>query len=275
MAELGAVGMVESVESQVARGIAELHRRVTSGENRNGFIPKPKEKSTGKVVLRKWVSEGVYENFEVDFLMARIGHLRRRVHAWAECFRDVSVKFIMVGITYKNQSFFKLRDITDFIRRLKRRRKIYGYCWVHEMQNRPDGSKVSHYHVIVAVKPGTRLPMPDKSGYWLKGSSSVTWARTPFYICSYTGKVEQKEGLPDYAHMYAAWVSPEIYKSLGSFLRENYRRSLYPCWLVEILNNRGDWMVEGVDVSRVRSGGGGGWWVDGMLFKSPYEFMLS
>lgn len=255
------------IESQVKSGLEDLQRRI----KQPGITRVSVGQINRTVTLRKYSEDGTWEEFSVDFLLARIGRLRRRVFAWSQCFRDVPVKFIMVGLTYRNQDLFKLRDITDFIRRLRRRRLVYGYCWVHEMQNRRDGTKVSHYHVIVAVKPGTRLPMPDKSGYWKKGSSSVTWARSPYYICSYTGKEDQKKGLPVYAHMYAAWISPEIYKTLSKYLKSEFKKSTYPCWLNQVLNTRLDWVTEGVPVERVRSGGGGGWWVDNMLFESPYE----
>jgi hypothetical protein len=207
--------------------------------------------------------EGNYIYKEVDPVMSRIGRQRRRVFAFCEALKDRDLDFWMITLTYRTGDDFGLRDITDFIRRLKRRVDIKAYTWVMEMQERG----VPHYHLVVAVRKGVKIKKPDKNGMWKEGMTSVEKANTVWYVAKYTGKMYQKVGLPKYFHMYAIWICERILQDLESFRRWNLKKSSYPIWLVRILDSRLDWMERGVAVERCK---GGGWWVDNMKFDSPY-----
>jgi len=217
--------------------------------------------------IREYIEGGDYIEREIDPLMSRIGKQRRRVFSFCEALKDKDLDFIMISLTYKVGDLFQLRDITNFIKRLKRVREVLAYTWVLEMQARG----VPHYHLIVAVKHGVKIPMPDKIGLWKKGFTKVEKARTIWYVASYTGKEYQKQGLPKFFHMYAVWISEKILENLNSYTKWNLKKSTYPCWLVEILDSRFDWLGEGVSVERCK---GGGWWVDNMKFDSPFVVLF-
>lgn len=72
-------------------------------------------------------------------------------------------------------------------------KRVYGvhfyYCWVREMQKRG----VPHYHILLIVPRGVRVPKPDES-YWPHGFSNVkllkfkTWRGIERYLVKYLEK---------------------------------------------------------------------------------------
>jgi hypothetical protein len=147
----------------------------------------------------------------IDTVKARYDRMRHRVKAWADILGDIpNARLVMVGLTYRPGLDYQPNDIRDFMSKVKRKLGInlLGYAWVAELQQRG----VLHYHVLLYLKKGTRFPLPDKAGWWPHGSSSVSSAKSPYYVLSYTKKRYQKDydKFPVGARAYAVWIQERI-----------------------------------------------------------------
>lgn len=131
----------------------------------------------------------------VDQFHVRLKKLRMRILAWSELVeeyrRDNQCRMIMVGMTYKKVDDYRAGHIRDYVKKLKQKygEKLLAWAWVAEMQERG----AVHYHMLIVLPKRTRFPYPDKIGMWKHGSTSVTSARTPFYLVKYVGKKHQKD----------------------------------------------------------------------------------
>jgi hypothetical protein len=90
-------------------------------------------------------------------------------------------------------------EYTHCLRSWCARREIAArFVWVAEMQpgRAFKGQPCAlHYHLIVWLPHGYRLPMPDKAGWWKHGSSKIERARSPVgYLAHYAGKLKTKGG---------------------------------------------------------------------------------
>lgn len=237
--------------------------------HRHGGVPKMGLSNIKKVpcmiIRRNDYANGEWTEFEVNPLELRIGRQRKRVHGFCDLIDGKDFDLLMITLTYRTGEDFGLRDVTDFIRRLKRRVRIHCYTWVLEMQARG----VPHYHLIIAVDPKVKIPLPDKSGLWNYGMTRVEKARSVWYVASYTGKEYQKQNLPKYFHMYCVWVSRRVLQDTNSFKKILYEVTKYPKWVSDIILSRGDWLISGraPPVRKIKSG----WEIDGMDIPSPYQ----
>jgi len=100
---------------------------------------------------------------------------------------------------------------------------LLAYAWVLEMQKRG----APHYHLLLYVKRGTRIPRPDDK-LWSHGSSRIETARSAYYIVTYTGKEYQKSNLPAGARMFAAQIYADTVDSAEMLI---FRMSTVPAWL--------------------------------------------
>jgi len=207
------------------------------------------------------------ERFTIDPLQNRLNRHRRIIKKYCEVINLQNIENIMITLTYRDASAYGKRDITQFIQRLKYKygKKILAYTWVAEMQKRGYEAGGLHYHVIVAVKKGTRIGMPDKNGLWSKGMTKVEKARTVFYVLKYAGKEYQKIGLPKGYRMYAVWIGKLM--NLTNKEKWHLKKARLPYWVIKIIEVRDEWNSEGVSIERNR---GGGFWIDGMLFECPF-----
>lgn len=178
----------------------------------------------------KWV---VIDNFKV-----RYQHTLDRVKSWANIMSDVEARKCMISLTYDREgtlvkaSDWSRNHIRTFMKELKRRldEKLLAYCWVAEVHE--NGG--IHYHVYLMLVKGTWLPYPDKEGIWKHGMTSVTPARTPWYMVSYLKKEYQKnyEVFPKGIRAFAVWIKD---KERASELRfENLKP-----WQKEIIKKYG------------------------------------
>lgn len=104
----------------------------------------------------------------------------------------------MITCTYAADKQWSAKDITRLIhearRYLQRRynQTVFRYTWVAELQERG----MIHYHIVLWLPVGARLPKPDKRGWWTKGSTRIEWARNAVgYLAKYASKMEDKNGL--------------------------------------------------------------------------------
>lgn len=100
---------------------------------------------------------------------------------------------VFITLTYRTIDQPEPRHISDFLKLVRRhcqRRDIQcRYVWVAELQERG----VLHYHVIVWMPHGYKLPKPDKQGWWPHGWSNIKKADSPVgYLAHYAGKLKSK-----------------------------------------------------------------------------------
>lgn len=102
----------------------------------------------------------------------------------------------MITLTYAPGENWRPRHLTEFLHTCrkfcKRAGKDFRYVWVAEMQQRG----VVHYHVIVWLPKGFKLPKPDERGWWPYGMSNIQWAqKAAGYLAKYASK-GQEPGAP-------------------------------------------------------------------------------
>lgn len=131
----------------------------------------------------------------VDTFFSRHMRMRSRLAVWAmvalEYRESHPSRMVMITLTYKRIRDWKANHIREYMKNLKQRLgdKLKMFAWVAEVQTRG----AVHYHILLIVDKGSRIPMPDKSRMWSHGSSRIETARTPYYIMTYTGKEHQKD----------------------------------------------------------------------------------
>jgi hypothetical protein len=205
--------------------------------------------------------------FELDRKMTRIRRTQRRVKAWADALagyidRPKNYRLVMIGLTYDGVEDWRALHISQFMKRVRDElgRKLYGYAWVAELQTRD----AVHYHVLLVVNRGTRIPMPDKAGWWPHGSTTIQSADSPYYIVTYTGKEHQKysDHFPKGLRMFAVWASKKVLDGVQLW---QFRLSAVPAWLREFaLKQIGE---------RVVRHKGGGWLIGEVIYESPYQLV--
>jgi len=152
----------------------------------------------------------------IDTWARRRGRMITKVRSWAAVVQDAypNSEMLMVTLTYDTQgtmdqaTSYNPRDITDFIRRLRRKLRggLLAYAWVSEVQ----GNGNLHYHVMVVRQlGGPKVGAVDDLGIWPCGMSNIVKAKSPWYMVSYTGKSKQKNfgKYPKGARLFSVWLS--------------------------------------------------------------------
>jgi len=121
----------------------------------------------------------------------RLRRLRNRLWSWIILMSNVlgaGYYLACITLTYASSSDWSPKDVSAFVRRLRsfygRRKWRLVYFWVAELQKRG----AVHYHVLVWVKRGHKLPFADVSGWWRKGMTHVMAIRSYGYIAKYLQK---------------------------------------------------------------------------------------
>jgi hypothetical protein len=208
------------------------------------------------------------EIFTVDRKKARIARLRRRVFSWVEATRPVTAegyRMVMQTLTYERVEDWRPGQIREYMLFIRHRLggRLVAYSWVAELQQRG----AVHYHLLLIVKRGTRIPKPDLAGWWPWGLTRVETAKTPYYIAKYAGKEYQKLGpFPKGLRIFAVWISDQVIDMIQKWY---FRLSTLPGWFRDIVLQ-----LPAVDPSKkwVRPPGGG-WLYMGVFYASPYELV--
>lgn len=133
----------------------------------------------------------------------------------------------MLTATYRSADDWRARHVSGLNKcireHLHRRGHEFRYVWCAELQNRG----AVHFHHLLWLPAGVRLPYPDEQGWWPHGSTRIEWARSAVgYIAKYAGKVASAGtfpkglrltgagGLSDHSRVHAR------YKLLPSYVRE-------------------------------------------------------
>jgi len=110
---------------------------------------------------------------------------------------NTRVRPIFITLTYSADAMWSPNHISSFCHRLRvhaaRRGFKAQYVWVAEQT---ESGRV-HYHAIVWLPKGERLPKPDQCGWWPHGSSRIEWARKGIgYLVKYATKGDAKYPFP-------------------------------------------------------------------------------
>lgn len=168
----------------------------------------------------------------------------------------LSYRAALVTLTYRDSAVWSPRDISGLLTHYRqwaaRRGHWVRYVWTIELtaRGRP------HYHIVFFLPRGVTPPLPDKQGWWVKGSTNAKWARSPVgYISKYASKGCTGE-IPKGAKLWGC-------SSMSPHRRGMLRWFLAPSWLRRLIP-----FEEGV--RRVRQ-----WWVNastGWAYLSPWLF---
>jgi hypothetical protein len=202
------------------------------------------------------------EILKINPKVARIRRLQKRVKAWADLTSEIKEanRLVMITLTYEKEEDYRTGHIREFMLRVRKEigSMLWAYAWVGELQKRG----AVHYHVMLMVRRGAIIAMPDKAGWWEHGSTRIETARSPYYLLTYTGKEYQKMGeFPKGMRLFAVWVRREKVRAVARWL---FRISALPGWLSNILKAE-KWVG-----SKVCRAEGGGWLVQGVKFVSPW-----
>ena len=120
---------------------------------------------------------------------------------------------IAVCLTYRDLEAWEMgkRALSKYLNALRmyiarKYRVRFLYCWVREMQERG----VPHYHILLIVPKGVRIPKPDQS-WWEWGMSNVKLLRfrgrkkIEYYLMDYLEKeIEEVDGVGylRYSHVF-------------------------------------------------------------------------
>lgn len=148
----------------------------------------------------KFRNQETGELYVVDPSQLRLSRLKKRVSFfanWKDAVEEMvnEVDTIMITLTYRGVDDWSPRHITEFIRKVRRflGSRLYGYFWVAEMQERG----AVHYHVVIVVRKGTKIPKPDEEGYWIYGMTKVEKVHHVYsYLSKYLSKDGQKAKYP-------------------------------------------------------------------------------
>ena len=179
--------------------------------------------------------------------------MRRGVTSAADLIRDAYPGYYaaMITLTYERSDAWAPQHIKEFIRLCRqysqRRGHPFPYVWVAEMQKRG----AIHYHVMIWLPRGVRLPKPDRQGWWKHGMSRIEKARSVGYLVKYASKGAEGPRLPESARMFGCGgLSKEqrntrAYQTAPAWVRECFeeddepRRAIGGGWFSRV---RGDWL---------------------------------
>lgn len=169
------------------------------------------QRSTGLVSSQTSGTQN--QPIRVDPVLSRLQRMKRRVLTGARLHVAQVTKWrpALMTLTYGSDVEWDRRHLSECVRRarqwLKRRGFKLRYVWVAEIQeerkaNHPDFHCV-HYHLIVWLPFGLKLPFLDARGWWPHGWTRLEWLRNAVgYVAKYASKGDECARLPKGARMY-------------------------------------------------------------------------
>lgn len=141
----------------------------------------------------------------VDPRASRLARMRRRVLTGARLHVAQGARWraAMLTLTYRPGVMWDGRHVSECLRHmrqwLQRRGLRLRYVWVLETTK----AGAPHYHVVVWLPWGVKLPFLDAAGWWPHGMTRMEWARCAVgYVSKYVSKGEAHAPLPAGARMY-------------------------------------------------------------------------
>ena len=144
------------------------------------------------------VTSGQHLDYQRLNRRRRLSRMRRKVLSSSMHLRDAPdghrLEALFVTLTYREIDGYRARHVAEYVKALKRSVTFeLRYVWVLELQRRG----APHYHLVIWIPRGSRIPLPDRSGQWPHGTSNVQRARHPVaYIMKYASKGTDVDKLP-------------------------------------------------------------------------------
>lgn len=132
----------------------------------------------------------------LDPQVVRLKKLKHRVRTSTRLIRETMSRVgarwhtVFLTLTYAKVDDWRPRHIADLLAHIrkwaKRRGFPFRYVWVAEMQKRG----AIHYHIVMWLPSGLRLPKPDKQGWWPHGASKTEGVKrnATGYLMKYVSK---------------------------------------------------------------------------------------
>jgi len=103
----------------------------------------------------------------------------------------------LLTLTYRDVQGWGPRHVSDALECMREwlagRGHRLRYVWVAELQERG----AVHYHVMLWLPWGVRLPKPDLAGWWRHGMTQIAGARNSVgYLAKYASKCQTVEEFP-------------------------------------------------------------------------------
>jgi hypothetical protein len=206
-------------------------------------------------------------DLSIDRFESRYRRLRKNVITSARLLRDAKQQggfrhfMAMLTLTYAPGVQWQPNHIPDLQKRirgwLRYRGHSYGYVWVCELQERG----APHYHILIWIPRGLRLPMADAFGWWPYGSTSIEKVEKPLgYLIKYLSKGK------DTIHRFVKGQRTHGSGGLDHNVKQERRWWLAPSYV------RKRWPDYRDDVHPAK---GGGWVsrVTGEWMPSPWQFV--
>ena len=152
----------------------------------------------------------------------------------------------MLTLTYAPGNEWHARHISDLQKKIRRylgkHGKSYDFVWVCELQERG----APHYHILILVPHGVRLPMPDVMGWWPHGSTRIEKVEKAIgYLIKYVSKGQDtihkfvrgqrthgSGGLCKAAQMERRWwMAPQYVREHWPEMKSDVRRAPGGGWM--------------------------------------------
>lgn len=166
------------------------------------------------------------EIIELDQKQMRLQRMRRNVKlAAVQAGREIAADArryypVMLTLTYREGEAWGPRDLKGLLDSIRKWASGHGfkvrYVWVLELTKRGR----PHYHVLLWLPSGYRLPKPDKRGWWRWGMTRIEGVRNAVgYMVKYASKgfgdqilpkgarISGSGGLGKVARLKMAWMN--------------------------------------------------------------------
>lgn len=157
--------------------------------------------------------------------LARLKRLRRTVLNTARMLESRPdagrYYWVMVTLTYAPAFKWDPKHVSGFLSSVRQYLRVsfnitkLHYTWVMELQKRG----APHYHVLLRLPVGVRIPKPDKAGWWFLGHTNTEAARHAIgYLAKYASKGDAlgRHEFPKGARLHGA---SQLEGDEGSFRR--------------------------------------------------------
>lgn len=250
-------------------------------------------RSAGSGLVSSQTSGISSEPIRVDPVASRLQRMRRRVLTGARLHVGQVPKWraAMLTLTYRPDVDWDGRHVSECLRHarqwLKRRGVGIRYVWVMETTK----AGKPHYHLVVWLPFGVKLPMLDLQGWWPHGMTRMEWAKCAVgYVSKYVSKGEEGAALPFGARMYSVGGLEDValdearWWSLPAWLRDQLEFGIKDLltaineWHYDLVKGQPlpEWFREHLKALKVRRMKGGGWLdhESGEVFYSPWRVMF-